>query len=71
MKNSTLRKELVTIKETLNKATLEKEVLQNEKGGLVEALAKVCGANLEETIKQGMTSKKKHYAEIRAEIHGQ
>lgn len=41
VKKSSLKKELILVKETLNRATLEKEVSENEKVGLEEALSKV------------------------------
>lgn len=40
-KKSALKKELVLVKEALSKALLEKEVLEEEKAGVAEALAKV------------------------------
>lgn len=40
-KMSTLKKDLVTIKESLNQAMLEKEVLESAKEGLSGALSKV------------------------------
>ena len=38
---SALKKELVTVKESLNQTILEKDVLQNAKDGLNGALSKV------------------------------
>lgn len=40
-KHSDVRKELVTVKEALSQLTLQKEVLEDEKGSLVQALSKV------------------------------
>lgn len=40
-KYSDVRKELVTVKEALSQLTLQKEVLEDEKGSLVQALSKV------------------------------
>lgn len=40
-KTSALKKELVVVKESLNQAILEKEVLENEKEGISHALFKV------------------------------
>lgn len=40
-KHSDVRKELVTVKEALSQLTLEKEVLEDEKGSLAQALSKV------------------------------
>lgn len=41
VKKSSLKKELMLVKEALNKATLEKEVSENEKVEMAEALSKV------------------------------
>lgn len=40
-KHSDVRKELVTVKEALSQLTLEKEVLEDEKGSIAQALSKV------------------------------
>lgn len=40
-RHSTLRKELVSVKEALSQVTLQKEVLEDEKGSLTQALSKV------------------------------
>lgn len=40
-KHSDLRRELVTMKEALNQITLQKEVLEDDKTSLVQALSKV------------------------------
>lgn len=40
-KHSDVRKQLVTVKEALSQLTLQKEVLEDEKGSLAQALSKV------------------------------
>lgn len=40
-KHSDVRKELVTVKEALSQLTLQKEVLEDEKWSLTQALSKV------------------------------
>uniref|UniRef100_K7FYX7 Ciliary rootlet coiled-coil, rootletin n=1 Tax=Pelodiscus sinensis TaxID=13735 RepID=K7FYX7_PELSI len=47
LKKSSLKKELILVKEALHKATLEKEVSENEKVEMAEALGKESRAELE------------------------
>lgn len=41
MRHSDVRKELVTLKEALSQLTLQKEVLEDEKSSLAQALSRV------------------------------
>ncbi|KAK3557445.1 hypothetical protein QTP70_026623 [Hemibagrus guttatus] len=49
-KHSDVRKELVTVKEALSQLTLQKEVLEDEKGSLAQALSKAEAQNAEQEL---------------------